>query len=182
LKDVAAESMSEVVMSYPSIQCMIHQRIAHELHSMGVPGNVTRKLTEMAHTLTGIDIHPATQIGHHFFIDHGTGVVIGATAVIGNHVSIYQGVTLGAKSFSVDSVTGMRIKGVPRHPIIEDHVTIYSNAVVLGRVRIGKGAVIGGNTWVTTDVAPNAVIVQVKSKVGSNKDQLFQRHVDGHGI
>lgn len=179
--DVAAQSVSEVVLCYPSVQCMLHQRIAHELHILGAPPNVTRMLTEMAHSKTGIDIHPATTIGHHFFIDHGTGVVIGATAIIGNHVKLYQGVTLGARSFPVDPKTGQVIKSLERHPIIEDHVTLYSNAVVLGRIRIGRGSTIAGNVWITQDVAPGTTVVQTKSQVrkGGSHDLFFNA---GEGI
>ena len=119
-------------------------------------------LTEIAHSETGIDIHPGAEIGNHFTIDHGTGVVIGATCIIGNNVKLYQGVTLGAKSFPVDP-NGMPIKGVPRHPIIEDDVVVYSNATILGRITIGRGAVIGGNIWVTEDVKPGAHLTQNKS-------------------
>ena len=179
--DVAAQSVSEVVLCYPSIQCMLHQRIAHELHLLGAPPNVTRMLTEMAHSKTGIDIHPETTVGHHFFVDHGTGVVIGATAIIGNHVKMYQGVTLGARSFPVDPTTGQVIKSLPRHPIIEDHVTLYSNAVVLGRIRIGRGSTIAGNVWVTQDVPPNTTVIQNKSLVrkGANGDIFIHA---GEGI
>lgn len=179
--DVAAESKCEVVLCYPGIVCMLHQRIAHELYLLGAPNNVTRMMTEMAHSLTGIDIHPQTQIGHHFFVDHGTGVVIGATAIIGNNVCIYQGVTLGAKSFPSDD-KGQKIKFLPRHPVIEDGVTIYSNAVVLGRITIGRNSVIAGNAWVTNSVPPNSTVLQTHSKVvkGAGNATLF--HVDGGGI
>ena len=115
----------------------------------------------MAHSETGIDIHPGAQIGHHFTIDHGTGVVIGATCIIGNHVKLYQGVTLGAKSFPLDE-EGNPIKGIPRHPILEDNVIVYSNATILGRVTIGRGATVGGNIWITEDVPAGARIVQRK--------------------
>ncbi|KEG14140.1 putative serine acetyltransferase [Trypanosoma grayi] len=178
--DVAASSPSEVVLCYPGIRCMRHQRTAHELYHLGAPNNLTRLLTEMAHSTTGIDIHPATVIGHHFFIDHGTGIVIGETAIIGNYVSIYQGVTLGAKSFPVDAVTGKRIRQQPRHPIIEDRVTIYANAVVLGRVRIGEGSTIGGNCWVVRDLPPRSVIVQKPNTNLSTAKMMF--HSEGSGI
>ena len=118
----------------------------------------------MAHSETGIDIHPGATIGHHFTIDHGTGVVIGATCIIGNHVKLYQGVTLGAKSFPVDD-DGNPIKGIPRHPILGDNVIVYANSTILGRIRIGNNAIIGGNIWVTEDVAPGARILQNKFKV-----------------
>ena len=127
---------------------------------MGVP-LIPRILTEMAHSETGIDIHPGAQIGHHFTIDHGTGVVIGATCIIGNYVKLYQGVTLGAKSFPLDE-EGNPIKGIPRHPILEDEVIVYSNATILGRITIGKGATIGGNIWVTENVPAGTRIVQQK--------------------
>ena len=128
-------------------------RLAHELHLLGVP-LIPRMMTELAHSETGIDIHPAATIGHHFTIDHGTGVVIGATCIIGNHVKLYQGVTLGAKSFPLDE-HGNPIKGIPRHPILEDHVVVYSNATILGRITIGEGCVVGANIWVTEDMEPN---------------------------
>ena len=134
--------------------------MAHELLKLGVP-LIPRIITEMAHSETGIDIHPGAKIGHHFTIDHGTGVVIGATAIIGNNVKLYQGVTLGAKSFPLDD-SGNPIKGNPRHPILEDDVIVYSNATILGRITIGKGATIGGNIWVTEDVPAGAKIVQKK--------------------
>lgn len=183
--DVAAESKCEIVMCYPGITCMLHQRIAHELFLLGAPNNVTRMLTEMAHSLTGIDIHPHTSVGHHFFVDHGTGVVIGATAIIGNYVCIYQGVTLGAKSFPVDPSTGQRIKFLPRHPIIGDRVTIYSNAVVLGRITIGKGSTIAGNAWVTNSVPPNSTVTHTspgKVLKGTNANVALFLQSDGAGI
>ncbi|KAG5468328.1 hypothetical protein LSCM1_02308 [Leishmania martiniquensis] len=179
--DVAASSPSEVVLCYPGLRCMVHQRVAHQLHLLGVPQNFTRMLTEMAHSETGIDIHPNTTIGHHFFIDHGTGIVIGATAIIGNHVSIYQGVTLGARSFPVDKKTGERIRDLPRHPIIEDGVTLYANAVVLGRVTIGERSTIGGNCWVVRDVPPFSSIVQKANHVLQPHERMFLEK-DGSGI
>ena len=123
----------------------------------------------MAHSETGIDIHPGAQIGHHFTIDHGTGVVIGATCIIGNNVKLYQGVTLGAKSFTLDD-DGNPIKGIPRHPILEDDVIVYSNATVLGRITLAKGTVIGGNVWVTESTKPGEQIVQAKKR----KSQLVR--------
>ena len=158
--DPAATSHSEIIFCYPAIRAITNYRIAHELLLLGVPF-IPRIITEMAHSETGIDIHPGAKIGNYFTIDHGTGVVIGATAVIGNNVRLYQGVTLGAKSFPLDE-DGNPIKGIPRHPIIEDTVIIYSNATILGRITIGEGAVIGGNIWVTEDVAKGARIVQKK--------------------
>lgn len=150
--DPAAESISEIISCYPVIKALTNYRIAHELLTLGVP-LIPRMMTEMAHSETGIDIHPAAKIGSHFTIDHGTGVVIGATCVIGNNVKLYQGVTLGAKSFPLDD-NGNPIKGIPRHPIIEDDVIVYSNATILGRITIGKGSVVGANIWVTEDMEP----------------------------
>jgi serine O-acetyltransferase len=156
--DPAAESYGEVICCYPAIRAISNYRIAHELLVLGVP-LIPRIITEMAHSETGIDIHPGAQIGSHFTVDHGTGIVIGATTIIGNNVKLYQGVTLGAKSFPLDA-EGRPIKGIIRHPIIEDDVIIYSNATILGRIVIGKGATIGGNIWVTEDVPAGARIVQ----------------------
>ena len=136
--DPAAESYGEIISCYPIIKALSNYRIAHELLLLGVP-LIPRIITEMAHSETGIDIHPAARIGHHFTIDHGTGVVIGATCIIGNHVKLYQGVTLGAKSFPLDD-DGHPIKGIPRHPILEDDVIVYSNATILGRITVGRGA------------------------------------------
>lgn len=160
--DPAATCISEVISCYPAIRAISNYRIAHELLLLGVP-LIPRFITEMAHSETGIDIHPGARIGHHFTIDHGTGVVIGATSIIGNHVKLYQGVTLGAKSFPLDE-NGNPIKGVPRHPILEDNVIVYSNATILGRITIGRGAVVGGNIWVTENVPAGARIVQRKTK------------------
>ena len=151
--DPAATSYGEIISCYPVIKALVNYRIAHGLHTLGVP-LIPRIITEMAHSETGIDIHPAAQIGHHFTIDHGTGVVIGATCIIGNNVKLYQGVTLGAKSFPLDA-DGNPIKGIPRHPILEDDVVVYSNATVLGRVTIGRGCVVGANIWVTENMEPN---------------------------
>ena len=151
--DPAAENFGEIISCYPVIKALINYRLAHELDTMGVP-LIPRMITEMAHSETGIDIHPSAVIGHHFTIDHGTGVVIGATCIIGHHVKLYQGVTLGAKSFPLDAA-GNPIKGIPRHPILEDNVVVYSNATVLGRVTIGEGSIVGANIWVTEDMKPN---------------------------
>ena len=148
--DPAAQNYGEVISCYPAIRTLTCYRIAHELYRLGVP-LIPRIITELAHSETGIDIHPGAQIGEYFTIDHGTGVVIGATCIIGNHVKLYQGVTLGAKSFPLD-MNGNPIKNNPRHPILEDDVIVYSNATVLGRITIGKGAVIGANKWVTHDI------------------------------
>ncbi|MGI6218271.1 MAG: serine O-acetyltransferase [Bacteroidaceae bacterium] len=156
--DPAATSYGEVICCYPAIRAISNYRIAHELLVLGVP-LIPRIITEMAHSETGIDIHPGAQIGSYFTIDHGTGVVIGATSIIGNGVKLYQGVTLGAKSFPLDS-DGNPIKGIPRHPILEDDVIVYSNATILGRITIGRGATIGGNLWVTESVPPGGRIVQ----------------------
>lgn len=152
--DPAAENVGEVISCYPTIKAVSNYRIAHELLMLDVP-LIPRIITEMAHSETGVDIHPAAVIGHHFTIDHGTGVVIGATCVIGNNVKIYQGVTLGAKSFPLDE-NGHPIKGIPRHPILEDNVVVYSNATVLGHITIGHDSVIGANIWVTEDMQANS--------------------------
>lgn len=158
--DPAAKSISEIIFCYPAVYAILHQRVAHELLNLGVPV-IPRIITEMAHAQTGIDIHPGAQIGEYFSIDHGTGVVVGQTAVIGNHVRLYQGVTLGAKNFTLDE-EGLPVD-VPRHPIIEDYVTIYSNASILGRITIGKGSVIGGNIWLTHSVPPHSKILQTRA-------------------
>lgn len=158
LGDPAAKGYGEVIFCYPSIRALTNYRIAHELLNLNVP-LIPRIITEMAHSETGIDIHPGAKIGDFFMIDHGTGVVIGETCIIGNHVKIYQGVTLGAKSFPVDN-DGNPIKGIPRHPIVEDNVIIYAEATILGRIRIGKKSIIGGNVWITKDIPPNSKIVQ----------------------
>jgi serine O-acetyltransferase len=163
--DPAASSPSEAIFCYPGVFALTCHRIAHELYKFGVP-LIPRIIAEHAHSRTGIDIHPGATVGERTFIDHGTGVVVGETAVIGDRVRIYQGVTLGAKSFPMDD-SGNPIKGIDRHPVIEDEVTIYSGATILGRVTIGKGAVIGGNVWVTRDVAPGATISQSRPKTES---------------
>ena len=154
LGDPAADNRGEIISCYPVIKALTNYRIAHELHQLGVP-LIPRIISEMAHSETGIDIHPAATIGHHFTIDHGTGVVIGATCVIGNNVKLYQGVTLGAKSFPLDA-DGNPIKGITRHPILEDDVVVYSNATILGRITIGRGSVVGANIWVTESMQPNS--------------------------
>lgn len=169
--DPAARNYGEVIFSYPSVNAMTHYRLAHALHIMQIPV-LPRIIGEQAHSRTGIDIHPGAQIGEYFSIDHGTGVVIGETSIIGHHVSLYQGVTLGAKSFKYDEEGNML--NFPRHPIIEDRVTIYSNASVLGRITIGHDSVIGGNIWLTHDVPPHSRILQSKAI-----DLGFQ---DGAGI
>ena len=162
--DPAAKSPGETIFCYPSITALIHQRVAHELYLRGVD-IIPRIITEMAHSATGIDIHPGARIGKGFFIDHGTGVVIGETCVIGDNVRLYQGVTLGAKSFPKDE-HGNPVKGLPRHPIVEDDVIIYSGATLLGRITIGKGSVIGANVWVTRDVGPGSKVMKTN---GSDK-------------
>lgn len=162
--DPAATNYGEVIFCYPVVNTMIHYRIAHKLHLMRVPV-IPRIITEQAHSKTGIDIHPGATIGEYFAIDHGTGVVIGETSIIGNHVTLYQGVTLGAKSFKYDENGNML--NIPRHPIIEDNVTVYSNASILGRITIGHDSVIGGNIWVSHDVPPYSRIQQSKAVEGS---------------
>ena len=156
--DPAARSLEEILVAYPGIYAIFTYRVAHELAVLDVP-LIPRLMTEHAHSKTGIDIGPGAVIGEYFFIDHGTGVVIGATCIIGNNVKLYQGVTLGAKSFPLDE-DGNPIKGIPRHPILEDDVIVYSNATVLGRITIARGTVIGGNIWVTESTKPGEHIVQ----------------------
>lgn len=160
--DPAAESYGEIISCYPVIKAITNYRIAHELLLLGVP-LIPRIITEMAHSETGIDIHPGAKIGHHFTIDHGTGVVIGATCIIGNYVKLYQGVTLGARSFPLDE-KGNPIKGIARHPILEDNVIVYSNATILGRITLAKGTVIGGNVWVTESTKPGEQLLQAKQR------------------
>ena len=160
--DPAANSRSEVIFCYPAIRAIINHRVGHQLLKLGVP-LIPRIISEMGHSETGIDINPGAQIGESFTIDHGTGVVIGSTCIIGNNVKLYQGVTLGAKSFPLDK-DGNPIKGTPRHPIVEDNVIIYAQATILGRIRIGKNSVIGGNVWVTNSLPPNSKVIQFKAK------------------
>ncbi len=164
--DPAATNVDEVIACYPGLDAILHYRIAHRLLEMDIP-ILPRFITELAHSSTGIDIHPAAKIGEYFAIDHGTGIVIGATAVIGSHVMLYQGVTLGARNFVYDE------KGhpldVPRHPILEDNVTVYSNTSILGHVRIGHDTVIGGNIWLTHDVPPHSRILQSHAIYASQK-------------
>lgn len=166
--DPAALSVDEVLLCYPGIEAVISHRLAHKLYQLGAP-LLARLVAEIAHGNTGIDIHPGATIGPGLFIDHGTGVVIGETAVLGRRVRIYQAVTLGARSFPMDA-QGLPIKGLARHPIVEDDVVIYAGATVLGRVTIGRGASIGGNVWVTHDVAPGAHVTQARSR----KEQLIE--------
>ncbi len=170
--DPALKSKDEAIFAYPGVWAVTNQRIAHELHVLGVP-LIPRIITEHAHALTGIDIHPGAAIGEKFFIDHGTGVVVGETAVIGQNVRLYQGVTLGAKSFPLDA-QGNPIKGIPRHPIVEDDVVVYAGATILGRITIGKGSSVGGNVWLTSSVPPGTRVTQAEVR--------DQRHSHGSGI
>lgn len=156
--DPAALGVDEILLSYPGILAMIHHRIAYVLYRQGLR-LLARMISELAHSQTGIDIHPGAQIGSGFFIDHGTGVVIGETAEIGHNVRIYQAVTLGARRFARDEA-GNLLKGQPRHPVVEDDVVIYAGATILGRVTLGKGAQIGGNVWVTESIPPGASVSQ----------------------
>lgn len=160
--DPAARSVDEVLLCYPGVLALIHHRIAHELYRLDVP-LLARIVAELAHAETGIDIHPGASIGAGFFIDHGTGVVIGETAVIGERVRLYQAVTLGAKRFPADEDGHLR-KGLPRHPIVEDDVVIYAGATILGRVTIGRGSTIGGNVWLTHSVPPNSRVTQASTQ------------------
>ncbi len=165
--DPASKGHGEIIFAYPGIKALTHYRVAHQLHILGVP-IIPRIITEMAHSETGIDIHPGAQIGENFVIDHGTGVVIGETCIIGNNVRIYQGVTLGARSFKLDS-EGNPMRNLPRHPIVEDDVVIYSGATILGRITIGKGSIVGGNVWLTQDLPPYSRVVQ-----GKPREMLFE--------
>lgn len=162
--DPAATGMSEILLCYPGITAIVHHRIAHALYRLGTP-LLARLIADIAHARTGIDIHPGAQIGQGFFIDHGTGVVIGETCVIGENVRLYQAVTLGAKRFPSDE-NGHLVKGLPRHPIVEDDVVIYAGATVLGRITIGRGSTIGGNVWLTQSVPPHSNISQALSRQG----------------
>ena len=155
--DPAAKSYGEVIFCYPAIKAISNYRIAHELFALDIP-LIPRIIAELAHTETGIDIHPGAKIDEYFSIDHGTGIVIGQTTVIGKRVTLYQGVTLGARNFTMDE-NGHPVD-IPRHPILEDDVTVYSNSSILGRITIGKGTIVGGNVWLTHDVPPNSKIVQ----------------------
>jgi serine O-acetyltransferase len=170
--DPAATGHVEAIICYPGILALTNHRLAHELYKLGIP-LLPRIITEHAHSICGIDIHPGAQIGEKLFIDHGTGVVIGETTVIGNSVRIYQGVTLGAKSFPLDD-QGRPIKGIARHPIVEDEVIIYGGATILGRVTIGRGSVIGGNVWLTNSLPPNSKVTQARARQ--------DRYADGGGI
>jgi serine O-acetyltransferase len=167
--DPAAQHITEILLCYPGVGAMTHHRLAHALHRLGVP-LLARFINEIAHSATGIDIHPGASIGPSFFIDHGTGVVIGETAIIGERVRVYQAVTLGAKSFAADT-DGSLVKGNARHPIVEDDVVIYAGATILGRVTIGKGSVIGGNVWLTHSVPPGSSVSQGKIREGDRSEE-----------
>jgi serine O-acetyltransferase len=156
--DPAATCLDETIFSYAGMTAITYHRIAHELHLLDVP-LIPRIISELAHSVTGIDIHPGAKIGPRFFIDHGTGVVVGETCVIGEHVRLYQGVTLGAKSFPTDE-RGNPVKGIPRHPIVEDDVIIYAGATVLGRITVGRGSSVGGNVWLTHSIGPGTTVSQ----------------------
>jgi len=184
--DPAAISNDEVIVAYPGIEAIATQRMAHPLYQRHV-ALIPRIMTEWAHNKTGIDIHPGAQIGKSFFIDHGTGVVIGETTVIGQHVKIYQGVTLGEKSFTKDE-KGRVVKGNKRHPNIEDDVTIYAGATILGDVTIGNGSIIGGNVWLLESVPPKSVVYQeagqtrIRSATGKALDKMIGHFIGGAGI
>lgn len=158
--DPAASSISEILLCYPGTTAIIYHRLAHALHQLGAP-LLARLIADIAHSATGIDIHPAAQIGPSFFIDHGTGVVIGETTIIGRNVRLYQAVTLGAKRFPQEA-DGSLVKGIARHPIVEDDVVVYAGATLLGRITIGQGSVIGGNVWLTHSVPPGSNISQAE--------------------
>lgn len=171
--DPAAKSPGEAIFCYPSIRTMTNHRIAHELYRLDVP-LIPRIISEMAHSHTGIDIHPGARIDEEFFIDHGTGVVIGETCVIGKGCRLYQGVTLGALSFAKDE-TGALVKGQPRHPVLEDRVTVYAGATILGRIIIGANSIIGGNVWLTHAVPAGSRIVQQRSTKPDTKEKMEGR-------
>jgi serine O-acetyltransferase len=166
--DPAAQSRSEVIYCYPGITAVIHHRLAHELYRLRL-SLLARVVAEIAHSITGIDIHPGAQIGRSFFIDHGTGVVIGETAIIGDRVRIYQGVTLGARNLPKDA-QGTVIKGRARHPIIEDDVVIYAGATILGRITIGRGSTVGGNVWLTRSLPPDSQVTQAQTRAAAFED------------
>ncbi len=162
--DPACKSIDEVVFCYPGFEAITVHRMSHELRRLGVPF-IPRMMSEWAHKQTGIDIHPGATIGHHFFIDHGTGVVIGETCDIGDHVKIYQGVTLGALSFATDS-DGNLVRGHKRHPTIEDHVVIYASATILGgKTVVGHHSVIGSSVWLTHTVEPHTTVTMEKPRL-----------------
>ena len=173
--DPAARSVDEVLLCYPGVQAMIHHRIAHELYRLGLP-LLARLVAERAHAETGIDIHPGATIGEGFFIDHGTGVVVGETAEIGRNVRLYQAVTLGAKRFATEA-DGSLQRGGARHPVVEDEVVVYAGGTILGRITVGRRSVIGGNVWITRDVPPGSRITQARTREAADDDGF-----DGHGI
>jgi serine O-acetyltransferase len=175
--DPSAKSIDEVVFCFPGVAAVMRHRLAHELHLLGAP-LLARIIAESAHAQTGIDIHPGAQIGEGFFIDHGTGVVIGETTIIGRNVRLYQAVTLGAKRFETDG-DGVLLKNYPRHPIVEDDVAIYAGATVLGRITIGKGSAIGGNVWLTHSVPPGSSVTQATARQAAKSEEVF---TDGSGI
>ncbi|HYB91593.1 MAG TPA: serine O-acetyltransferase EpsC [Candidatus Binataceae bacterium] len=183
--DPAAISTEEVILAYPGVEAIAAQRLAHVLYRQRV-ALIPRIMTEWVHNKTGIDIHPGAQIGPSFFIDHGTGVVIGETTIIGRNVKIYQGVTLGAKSFPKDE-KGRIVKGIKRHPNIENEVTIYAGATILGNITIGRGSIIGGNVWLLDSVPPESVVyqeggqVKVKS-LGKDRERMIGHEENGSGI
>lgn len=160
--DPAATSIDEAIFCYPGIAAITLHRLAHELYRLEVP-LIPRMVAEIAHADTGVDLHPGAEIGGSFFIDHGTGVVVGETTRIGERVRLYQGVTLGAKSFPLDD-DGHPTKGEPRHPIVDDDVVVYAGATVLGRIRIGAGSTIGGNVWLTRSVPPHSRVTQAQAR------------------
>jgi serine O-acetyltransferase len=170
--DPSAKSIDEVVFCFPGVAAVTRHRLAHQLYRLGAP-MLARIIAEKAHSETGIDIHPGAQIGAGFFIDHGTGVVIGETTIIGRNVRLYQAVTLGAKRFETDG-EGALLKSYPRHPIVEDDVVIYAGATVLGRITLGKGSSIGGNVWLTHGVPPGSSVTQARAS-----EEVF---FDGSGI
>lgn len=166
--DPSAKSIDEIVFCFPGFAAILRHRLAHQLYRLGVT-MIARIIAEAAHSETGIDIHPGAQIGEGFFIDHGTGVVIGETTMIGRNVRLYQAVTLGAKRFESDA-SGALVKNYPRHPIVEDNVVIYAGATILGRITIGRGSSIGGNVWLTQDVLPGSAVTQAKARNESFDD------------
>jgi serine O-acetyltransferase len=171
-KDPSAKSIDEVIFSFPGVAAVMRHRLAHELYRLGAP-LLARIVAEIAHAQAGVDIHPGAEIGEGFFIDHGTGVVVGETTIIGRNVRLYQAVTLGAKSFQVGAGGELR-KNYPRHPIVEDDVVIYAGATVLGRITIGRGSSIGGNVWLTESVPPGSRITQAKTQADT--------FIDGGGV
>jgi serine O-acetyltransferase len=172
--DPAAKYKAEIIMSYPGLFAITVNRMAHELFLLGVP-LIPRIMTEYAHNVTGIDIHPGATIGKYFFIDHGTGIVIGETAAIGDHVKVYQGVTIGALSTS----SGQKLSGVKRHPTIQDHVTIYAGASILGgETVIGSHSVIGGNAFITTSVPENTRVSIKNQELKFRQDSKKEEYVE----